>query len=339
MRSRYYIVAVCLLVMSVLLTACGGKEKDKKVIHIQIAYENNTDEPLSKACEKWKELLEEKSNGEFQVDLYPSSQLGTKNDIINQAIAGDAVITLANGAFYSDLGVKDFGVVFAPYLFRSWDDIEKLAQSDWWEKQEQNVKNQTGLTIVGKNWHYGVRNTLTRKKVESPSDLKGKKIRVPSNLLQVDSINVLGAAATPMSLGDVYTSLQQGTIDGLENPITVIESGKYQEVAKYLLLDAHIYDLTTWCCGDEFYNSLSEKQKKILTETCEEAGVYNNEIVEEAEAKSLKELKKEGVKVQEVSDEEKDEWEKASESFYKNAEKKYGWTPDLIETVKSIIKE
>ena len=283
MRRRYYIVAVCLLVMSFLLTACGGKEKDKKVIHIQIAYENNTDEPLSKACEKWKELLEEKSNGEFQVDLYPSSQLGTKNDIINQAIAGDSVITLANGAFYSDLGVKDFGVVFAPYLFRSWDDIEKLAQSDWWEKQEQNVKNQTGLTIVGKHWHYGVRNTLTRKKVESPSDLKGKKIRVPSNLLQVDSINALGAAATPKSLGDVYTSL--------------------------------------------------------LTETCEEAGVYNNEIVEKAEAQSLKELEKEGVKVQEVSDEEKDEWEKASESFYKNAEKKYGWTPNLIETVKSIIKE
>ena len=117
MRRRYYIVAVCLLVMSFLLTACGGKEKDKKVTHIQIAYENNTDEPLSKACEKWKELLEEKSNGEFQVDLYPSSQLGTKNDIINQAIAGDSVITLENRAFYSDLGVKDFGVVFAPYFF------------------------------------------------------------------------------------------------------------------------------------------------------------------------------------------------------------------------------
>ena len=91
MRRRYYIVAVCLLVMRLLLTAVRGNGKDKKVIHIQIAYENNTDEPLSKACEKWKELLEEKSNGEFQVDLYPSSQLGTKNDIINQAIAGDAV--------------------------------------------------------------------------------------------------------------------------------------------------------------------------------------------------------------------------------------------------------
>lgn len=76
-----------------------------------------------------------------------------------------------------------------------------------------------------------------------------------------------------------------------------------------------------------------------MTETCEEAGVYNNEIVEKAEAQSLKELEKEGVKVQEVSDEEKDEWEKASESFYKNAEKKYGWIPNLIETVKSIIKE
>lgn len=340
MRRRYYIVAICLLAMSFLLTACGGKaENSSKVIRVQIAYENNTEEPLSKACEKWKELLEERSNGEFQVDLYPSSQLGTKNDIINQAIAGDSVITLANGAFYSDLGVKDFGVVFAPYLFRSWDDIEKLAQSEWWDTQEQNVKTQTGLTIIGKNWHYGVRNTLTRKKVEKPSDIKGKKIRVPSNLLQVDSINALGAAATPMSLGDVYTSLQQGTIDGLENPITVIESGKYQEVAKYLLLDAHIYDLTTWCCGDEFFNSLTEEQQNLLMETCEEAGVYNNGIVEDAEAQSLEKLKAEGVQVLEVSDEEKDEWEKASESFYKNAEKKYGWSPNLLETIKSIIKE
>lgn len=95
------------------------------VVHIQIAYENNPGEPLDLACQRWKELLEEQSGGEIQVELYPSSQLGSKSDIINQEIAGDSAITLANGAFYADLGVSDFSVTFAPYLFRSWGRYRK----------------------------------------------------------------------------------------------------------------------------------------------------------------------------------------------------------------------
>ena len=68
---------------------------------------------------------------------------------------------MANGAFYADLGVSDFSVTFAPYLFRSWEDIEKLAESDWWAEQEEKLRETTGLVIVGSNWHYGVRNTIT----------------------------------------------------------------------------------------------------------------------------------------------------------------------------------
>ncbi len=342
MKRALSIIIFMLLAGLVGLTGCSaneteGNRENKKQISIQIAYENNPGEPIDEACEKWKELLEEKSNGEFKVDLYPSSQLGTKTDIVNQAIAGDSVITLANGAFYADMGVKDFGVTFAPYLFQSWEDIEKLSESDWWEEQEKQLKETTGLTIVGKNWHYGIRHTLTKKKVESPKDLRGMKIRVPSNQIQVDSIEALKAAGTPMSLGDVYTSLQQGTIDGLENPITVIENGKYQEVAKYLVLDAHIYDLTTWCCGEEFFSSLTEEQQQLLMETCEEAGVYNNEILDEATEKSMERLKEAGVEVTEVED--FDVWKKASVSFYEKAEKKYGWTEGLVETIESIVNQ
>ena len=108
-------------------------------------------------------------------------------------------------------------------------------------------------------------------------------------------MGALGAAGTPMSLGDVYTALQQGTIDGLENPIAVIENGKYQEVAKYLCEDAHIYDLTTWCCGDEFFSSLTEEQRGALMKTCEEAGVYNNEILDSETSKALQRLEEAGL--------------------------------------------
>ncbi len=307
----------------------------ESVVHIQIAYENNPGEPVDLACQRWKELLETESGGEIQVELYPSSQLGSKTDIINQEIAGDSVITLANGAFYADLGVNDFSVTFAPYLFRSWEDIEKLAESGWWSEQEEKLRQTAGLVIVGSNWHYGVRNTITKEPVEKPEDMKGLKIRVPGNQLQVDSMEALGAAGTPMSLGDVYTALQQGTIDGLENPIAVIENGKYQEVAKYLCEDAHIYDLTTWCCGDEFFSSLTTEQQDLLMKTCEEAGVYNNEILESETEKALQKLKESGVTVYTV--ENTDEWLAASQSFYEQAEEKYGWSEGLVDTVKSII--
>lgn len=228
-------------------------------------------------------------------------------------------------------------MTFAPYLFRSWDDIEKLAASDWWAEQEQELKETSGLTILASNWHYGVRQTLTKKPVTSPEDMKGLKIRVPGNQLQVDSMEVLGAAGTPMSLGDVYTALQQSTIDGLENPVSVIENGKYQEVAKYLCEDAHIYDLTTWCCGEEFFESLTPEQQELLKKTCEEAGVYNNQILEDETEKSMAKLIIEDVQVYEVED--MDEWFEASQTFYQKAEQKYGWTEGLVDTVKAIIAE
>ena len=126
-----------------------------------------------------------------------------------------------------------------------------------------------------------------------------------------------------------------GTIDGLENPIAVIENGKYQEVAKYLCEDAHIYDLTTWCCGDEFFSSLTEEQQELLMKTCEEAGVYNNEILDSETSKALQRLEEAGVTVYTVDN--PDEWLAASQSFYDEAEEKYGWSDGLVDTVKNII--
>ena len=115
----------------------------------------------------------------------------------------------------------------------------------------------------------------------------------------------------------------------------VIENGKYQEVAKYLCEDAHIYDLTTWCCGDEFFSSLTEEQQELLMKTCEEAGVYNNEILDSETSKALQRLEEAGVTVYTVDN--PDEWLAASQSFYDEAEEKYGWSDGLVDTVKNII--
>ncbi|SKC84418.1 C4-dicarboxylate TRAP transporter substrate-binding protein [Maledivibacter halophilus] len=344
MKKKSTILIVALLVMS-LLAACGApakedspetaeKSEETKPVVIQIGYGNNPGEPIDLAANEWKKLIEERSNGSMKVELFPSAQLGSKNDLIDQMLAGDSVITLADGAFYADRGVKDFGIVFGPYLFDTWEECWTLTESDWYKEQSAKLEEK-GLKLLASNWMYGDRHTLTTKPVKTVEDLKGMKIRVPNNTIQIKGFEVLGATPTPMAFGEVYTALQQGTIDGLENPLTVLYNGKFHEVAKYLILDAHVKNFTTWIAGTDFFNSLTPEQQQILTETGKEAGIYNNEIQEELNDEALEKLKAEGVQVIDIN---KEEFKEKAKAFYSLPEITKDWSEGLYETVKDAMK-
>ena len=284
-------------VASVLMAFSAAQALAADEVVLRVGYGNNPGEPFDLGCQKWKELIEERSGGKFKIELYPSSQLGSKDDVMDQMVAGEPVATLTDGAFFYDRGIKDMGIVFGPFLYDNWEQAFKLADSKWFKDQADLVAKNAHLKIIGADWRYGARHTLTTKPVTKLADLKGMKIRVPTNNIQVKGFEVLGATPTPMALGDVYTSLQQGTIDGVENPIPVLYNGKFHEVAKYLLLDAHVYNVTNLVVGTDFYDSLTEEQQKLLVETCHDAGVYQNEIVEKSETELLEQFKKEGVTV------------------------------------------
>ncbi len=322
------------LLAATTLAGCGGGQsatKDGKVV-IQVGYENNPGEPFDQGVNKWKELLEQKSGGTMTIETYPSSQLGSKNDLIDQMIAGQPVVTLADGAFYADRGVKDFGIVFGPFLFDNWDQCWKLVKSQWYADKSKELESK-GLKILGSNWVYGARHTLTTKPVNAVEYLKGLKIRVPNNAIQVKGFEVLGAVPTPMPLGDTYTALQQGTIDGVENPLPVLYNGKFQEVAKYLILDGHVKNFTTLVCGAQFFNSLTPEQQKMLLETCEEAGLYNNEKQAASEKEVLEKFRSEGVTIVEPSETVLAGFKNAAEKFYTNND--FGWSSGLYDTVKA----
>lgn len=339
-------IITILLVTLLLLTACaspasqndGGSSEtpgqDVKPVVIQIGYENHPGEPLDVAVNEWKRLIEERSNGTMEVQVFPSSQLGSKNDIIDQMLAGDSVITLADGAFYADRGVPDFGIVFGPYLFDSWDQAWTLTESDWWQEQSGKLEAQ-GLKLVASNWMYGDRHLLTTKPVRTVEDLKGMKIRVPNNTIQVKGFEVLGATPTPMALGDVYTALQQGTIDGLENPLPVLYNGKFHEVAKYLTLSQHVKNFTTWISGVQFFDSLTAEQQQILVETGAEAGIYNNNLQDQVNQETLENFAAEGVEIIEID---LKEFQETAETFYSLPDFTSIWTQGLYDTVKGSMK-
>lgn len=323
---------VCLLFSLAGAPSIGGAQT--KPLTIMIGYENHPGEPVDLGCNHWKKLVEEMSNGTIKVQLYPSSQLGSKNELIDQMLAGIPVITLADGAFYADRGVPDFGIVFGPYLFDSWDDCWKLTKSDWWEKQCKKLEEK-GLKILTANWIYGDRHLLAKKPVRKLADLKGMKIRVPNNTIQIKGFEVLGAVPTPMPLGEVYTALQQGVVDGLENPIPVLYKGKFPEVAKYLMLTGHVKNFTTWICGTKVFNSLTPEQQKILMEAGDKAGEYNNSRYFDLEKESLEKMKSQGVEVIEVD---LAEFKEAAKKFYELPEFTSKWSPNLYQTVKSAMK-
>lgn len=312
----------------------GASGAAAEKITFQAGYENNPGEPVDEAMNKWAELLEEKSGGTMIMELYPSSQLGSKKDLIDQMTAGSPVITLADGAFYADLGVPDFGIVFAPFLFEDWDQCWKLTESDWYKTQVDKLADK-GLQILTSNWMYGDRHTLIDREITGVDGLKGLKIRVPNNMIQIKGFEHLGATATPMPLGDVYTSLQQGTINGLENPLPVLYNGKFQEVAKYLILDGHVKNFTTWITGASTFQSLTAEQQTWLTESGHEAGVFNNELQEQVFDETLEEFKSEGVTVLDLDI---DEFREKAQSFYTDPEVTANWSDGLYETVKAAMK-
>lgn len=340
MRKVMALILSCAVAAS--LFGCGGAqsadggqagEAGGKKVRIMIGYENNPGEPIDLACQKWKRLIEERSGGTMRVDLYPSSQLGSKDNIIDQAVNGDCVVTLANGPFFQDRGIQDFGVLFAPYLFEGWEDVEKVVDSEWFAGKAQELEQNVGLKILT-TWRYGIRHTITKKPVNAVSDLKGKKVRVPNQTILIKVFESLGATPTPMAMSDIYTALQQGTIDGAENPLPVILNGAYQEVAKNLVLDAHTYDMTCWIMGADFYNTLTPEQQQILMECGDEAGVFNSEQIEKADEDALEALKAAGVSVSELTPE---DFKVAGETFYEDPEIKAMWSEGLIDEIKEII--
>ncbi|PKM66535.1 MAG: C4-dicarboxylate ABC transporter substrate-binding protein [Firmicutes bacterium HGW-Firmicutes-2] len=348
MKKLFAIMMAVLLLVG--MTACGQKvtettdatqpeqttetvtETPVDVVKVQIGFENSISEPVGQGLVKWQELVAERGDGSLVIELFPDSQLGTKSELIDSMLLGEPVVTLADGAFYADYGVKDMGILFGPFLFETWEQAWTLTESDWYAEQSALLEVK-GLKLLSSNWKYGERHTMTNKLVESPEDLRGLKIRVPSNQIQTEGFNALGATATGMALDEVYQALQTKTIDGAENPLATLYGRKLHEVSPYLLLDGHVKNFTTWVSGTMFFDSLTPEQQELLISTGKEAGIYNNGLVDESTDEYLQMMIDEGVTVTEMTPENTQKFIEASESFYEKGSV-FGWSDNLYETVK-----
>lgn len=327
-----------LTILALLVSACSEKDAskdgevkgDEKVV-INVAYGNQPGEPIDQLAKKWKELAEEKSDGKLELVLYPSSQLGSEKDVVEQAIMGNNVVIFTGYDFLMDY-VPDVGILTAPYLTEDFDDLLYLTTTDWFKEQTEKL-NTEGIDIVTTNTIYGKRQLMTTEPVLSPNDLKGMKIRVPNNQMYIKSFEALGAVPTPMPLADLYTALQQGLIDGAENPLPVLKGSKMNEIAKHLSLTEHTKIMSPWIAGTAFMESLPEDLVKILKESGDEAGEYAKAITDQESETVLAEFEAEGIEIHEVD---LKPFKEAAKSVYTSFP---DWTPNLYETIQQLIEE
>lgn len=258
-----------------------------------------------------------------------------KADLIEMMLLGQNVCTIADGSYLMDY-VPDFGVVMGPFLFTDWSAMYKITSSDWWAEQSKLLQ-QEGLEIISTNWIYGERQLMTKEPVTSVADLKGMKIRVPNNDISVAMFNNLGAASTPLALSDVYTSLQQGVVDGVENPLTTLYNNAFQEVCKNVTMTNHQMTFSNFIVGSDFWNSIPEEYQQIIVECGQEAAEYNNDLYEQVSQEMQEALQAAGCTIYTLDDAALAEFKEASEKLYKDYEDNGTWTTGLYDEIQNII--
>jgi tripartite ATP-independent transporter DctP family solute receptor len=219
---------------------------------------------LTKGALKFKEEIEKKHGDEVEIKIYTLSQLGSGRENMEGLQAG--TLELAEGALaYSASFTDAFFPLTMPYLFLTRETAYKILDGEIGQRIAKRFEEQTGVKMLG-YWENGIRHvTNSKKQVKVPADLKDMKIRVMQDPVYLAMFRALGANPTPMDFGEVFTALQQGVIDGQENPYANMVQRKFYEVQKYLSTTAHIYDISGFYINQELFDSLDAQfQQDIL---------------------------------------------------------------------------
>jgi TRAP-type transport system periplasmic protein len=270
---------------------------DKKNFVIKLGHVVAPEHPYQKGAEKFKEIVESKSNGRIKVQIYPSSQIGDEKKLVESMRNG----TVEMGIIGGTMGIVEpkFLVADLPFAFKDAEHAYKALDGDLGNYLFKLLpdKNLKGLAF----WENGFRDvTNSKRPIKTPDDLKGLKIRVPENKASLMTFQALGANATPMSFSELFQALESKVVDGQENPIANTHSSKFNEVQKYFALTGHQYGSAPVIMSLSFYNSLPEDLKKVVDDAAIEARDYERKVNQDNEAKLLADLKTKGMEVTEV---------------------------------------
>jgi tripartite ATP-independent transporter DctP family solute receptor len=258
-----------------------------------------TTDPLYKGLESFRDAVAARSNGAIEVKLFPNSQLGPDEDVLEQARAGAPVAVVVDGGRLANF-VKEFGVLGTPYLASGYDGIRKVVTSPLFEEWVKKLHDASGHQILSFNWWQGERHLWTADPVSTPADLAGNRMRTPGAPVWVETVTAMGAVPTPMPYAEVYAALEQKVIDSVEAQLPAGYGSKLFEVTKVLTKTGHINLITGLVTSAAWFDSLPPEMQTILREEALKAGDVASYGTRDALTQIEADLKAAGMTVNEI---------------------------------------
>ena len=261
---------------------------------LRFGHANNNGEIATDLFQEFADKVTQRTKGEVTIKVFPAEQLGKEADLIQQVKSGALDISAPSMPVLSNL-VPALEIASAPFLWTDWAQAEKVITGPAFQPQFDELRDKHNVHMLSKIWYWGWRNLTTgTRAVKRPEDIAGLKIRVPESPVWVEMIRAMGAAATPIPFGEVYTALQQKTVDGQENPIPTIYSRKFYEVQAHLTMTRHMLQNNTMIINKRSFDKLSPDLQKIVMEEAAAASVKNSKLQQEREVSMLEEIRKTG---------------------------------------------
>lgn len=314
-RNFMQITGISALAMG--LAACGGSSSNTAAsstaspaassaagnasYKITIAHQQDETDSMHLGAVEFQKYVQEKSNGQIEVEIFPNGQLGPEVDIIQSILSqGGCDITFTGETMQTY--EPDLGMIGMPYLIQSDEHMDKVLNGEVGQELE-GLMEAAGMKCLA-YYTRGPRYITSNRKITCVADCNNLVIRTPQSAMTVAAFQALGAKPTPMALSEVFTSLQQGTIEAQENPLAMIETQSFYEVCPYLILTAHLRAWVYIAMGLAQYNRLSDSQKAVVDQAGAECQAYEHELFLDNEEKYYNQLQEQGMEFIEVDTQE-----------------------------------
>lgn len=303
------------------LTLSAGAHAQKRV---HVSYNVAEGSSWDQGAAVFKEQVEKNSNGAYTVSLHPNAAMAGGNDRVEMEMtqAGSIQFLIKSTTWMTGLDPR-FQVLGLPWLFPDHETANAVLDGPAGDALFEGLPERD---LVGLAWGVnGFRQvTNSSKPVVQPSDLDGLKIRVPGIPLYLDIFKELGASPTTMSFSEVFTALQTGTVDGQENPMSLISSSRFYDAQKYMTIWNYSYDAIVFATGLNFWNSLSDADKTMFKNAAKEAMDHERRVVQQEDMELPEKLAAAGMEVTTLTDEQLAPFQSALEPVYAQYKDKLG---------------
>ena len=271
-----------IMLLSVLVLAFVGTATGAEKITWKLGGVHAVTTPETKGLNYFSELVKEKSQGNFIINIYPAGQLGKKAVTLIENLMMGSVEMFGNVADWNQHMVKDFGIMAMPFAFKDLQAVQSFQQGDIYKNLKTRMIEERGVRVVADNWYRLPKVLLAKRPINTLDDLQGLNMRMPSLKTYFETWKGLGAKPTTIAWSEAFLALKKGVVDGLDSPLGSVYGMKFYQAAPYIMMTNHLIAPFNILVNEKKYNQLPDEYKKILADAGKQAGDYYTQLVEDS---------------------------------------------------------